>query len=266
MLVRITSQDNIRVKLVRKLGTRKGRSDEGLFVAEGRNLISEILERGLDVEFIMVPESVADGSGSEAADLIRECIDSPSMTVCTVADREFGRLTDAGTGIGMLAVVRMDACGRDTAGRLGPDDNVLVLDRIQDPGNMGTLIRTAVAAGYKAVIAMSGTVDIYSPKVLRATAGMVFAIPVVYVSDSGELREMIAGRRIAVTTVQGGRPYFEEDLRKGIALVIGNEGRGVSDEIINMADIRVTLPMKGGVESLNAAAAAAILMYEAVRG
>ena len=100
---------------------------------------------------------------------------------------------------------------------------------------------------------------------LRATAGMIFAIPALQVKDAEELKKMTAGRRLAVTAVEGGRPYYEEDLSKGIALVIGNEGRGVSREIMEMADVRVTIPMKGGVESLNAAAAAAVLMYEAVR-
>ena len=94
---------------------------------------------------------------------------------------------------------------------------------------------------------------------------MVFAIPFIAVKDHEELRKLAAGRRLVVTSVEGGRPYYEENLREGIALVIGNESRGVSPEIMEMADVRVTLPMKGGVESLNAAMAAAILMYESVR-
>ena len=265
MLVHITSPGNSRTKLVRKLQTRKGRSEEGRFVAEGRNLVAEILGRGLDVDFIMVPESLLDESESDTAGMISACIGSPDTTLCVVPDREFARLTDAGEGIGMLAVVRTGDPGAEAVRALPPDANILVLDRIQDPGNLGTLVRTAAAAGYGAVLMMRGTADIWSPKVLRATAGAVFAVPAVYVKDRDELRDMTAGRRLAVTTVEGGRPYYEEDLRKGVALVIGNEGQGVSPEIIDMADVRVSLPMQGGVESLNAAAAAAVLMYEAVR-
>ena len=132
---------------------------------------------------------------------------------------------------------------------------------------MGTLIRTAAAAGYKAVLLMNGTVDIYSPKVLRATAGLIFAVPFIYVADAAELRRITekTGKRLAVTVPDGGKPYFEEDLSEGIALVIGNEGRGICDEIIAMADLAVTLPMKNDVESLNAGVAAGILMYEAMR-
>lgn len=264
MLIRITSGDNSRIRLVRKLSTRKGRSTEGRFAVEGRNLVREVLERGLDVDFIMIPA----GTSADLPGFVKDCIKAPDMTVCEVSEREFACLTDAGGGIGMLAVVKQQPCGTELIDRLSPDDNILVLDRIQDPGNMGTLIRTAVAAGYKAIIAMSGTVDIYSPKVLRATAGMIFEIPVVYVSGEERLREILkkSGRRIAVTAVDGGVPYYEEDLSKGIALIIGNEGRGVSDAMIKMADVKVTLPMRGRIESLNAAVAAAILMYEAVRG
>ena len=265
MLVQIKSPGNRRTKLVRKLQTRKGRTEERRFVAEGRNLITEILERGLDVDFIMVPESLLSERRSGTADLIESCIGSPDITLCAVPDREFERLTDACAGVGMLAVVRMREYGAETVRALPPGSNLLVLDRIQDPGNLGTLVRTAAAAGYGAVLAMSGTADLWSPKVLRATAGTVFAIPFIAVKDPEELREMTAGRRLAVTAVEGGRPYYGENLREGIALVIGNESRGVSPEIMEMADVRVTLPMKGGVESLNAASAAAILMYEAGR-
>ena len=263
MLIRISSGDNSRVKLVRKLQTRRGRSTEGRFAAEGKNLVCEVLERGLDVDFIMIPE----GSTDTLPPAVRRAAESPDITVCELPQRTFDSLTDAGTGIGMLAVVRQITSGPGLPEGLAAGDNILVLDRIQDPGNMGTLIRTAVAAGYKAILALSGTVDIYSPKVLRATAGMIFEIPVVYVPDEetliGMLRE--SGRRIAVTSVDGGVPYYEEDLSSGIALIIGNEGQGVSDSLINRADVRVTIPMRGRIESLNAAVAAAILMYEAVR-
>ena len=263
MLIRISSDDNSRVRLVRKLQTRKGRSTERRFTAEGKNLVCEVLGRGLDVDFIMIPE----GTSGELPPAVKAAADSPDITVCEVPQRVFDRLTDAGNGIGMLAVVRQDMIEGTIPEGIGPEDNILVLDRIQDPGNMGTLIRTAVAAGYKAILALSGTVDVYSPKVLRATAGMIFEIPVVYVPDEETLFRILreSGKRIAVTSVEGGVPYYEAGLTRGTALVIGNEGRGVSPSITEKADIRVTIPMRGRIESLNAAVAAAILMYEAVR-
>ena len=263
MLIRISSGDNSRVRLVRKLQTRKGRTAEGRFTAEGKNLVCEVLERGLDVDFIMIPE----GTEADLPPAVKAAADSPDITVCEVPGRVFDKLTDAENGIGMLAVVRQDMLGSSIPEGTGPEDNILVLDRIQDPGNMGTLIRTAVAAGYKAILALSGTVDVYSPKVLRATAGMIFEIPVIYVRYEETLLSMLreSGRRIAVTCVDGGVPYYEAGLGKGIALIIGNEGNGVSDSLIAGADVRVTIPMLGRIESLNAAVAAAILMYEAVR-
>lgn len=261
MLTKITSADNSRVKLVRKLATRKGRLEERAFTAEGRNLVGEILDRRIKPRFILVSDECA------GEDMLKEATASEDIMVCEVPEKEFRKLTDAGHGVGMLAVVDTPDTAFDALIALEPDDNVLVLDRIQDPGNMGTLIRTAVAAGYKAVIATSGTVDVYSPKVLRATAGTVFELPIIYTGSLDELKNILkdTGKQMAVTEVDGGVPYYETDLSKGIALVIGNEGAGVSEELKDMADIRVTLPMKGNIESLNAAVAAAILMYESVR-
>ena len=110
----------------------------------------------------------------------------------------------------------------------------MVLDRLQDPGNIGTIIRTAVAAGYDAIVTMKGTGDVYSPKVLRATAGMIFDVPIVPLSDRRELVKLAHdyGKRIAVTTPDGGIPYYDCDLRQDVFLVIGNEGNGIGDELI----------------------------------
>ena len=261
MLTKITSADNSRVKLVRKLSTRKGRLEERAFTAEGRNLVEEILDRDIKPRFILVSDKCS------GEDMLRSAIESDDIMVCELPDKIFAKLTDAEHGIGMLAVVDTPTTGAVALESLSADDNILVLDRIQDPGNMGTLIRTSVAAGYKAIIASKGTADVYSNKVLRATVGTVFEIPVIYAKDQSELISLLkdSGKRIAVTEVDRGVPYYETDLSKGIALVIGNEGAGVSDELIDLADIRVTIPMKGHIESLNAAVAAAILMYESVR-
>lgn len=271
MLVKIGSPDNGRLRLVRKLRTPKGRSEEGCFAAEGINLVSEVIARGLDIEFIMASEGWLADEAAAARDprrqLVRDCAAETDITVCEVPDSLFNRAADAENGAGVLAVVRKREADAAALDDLPDEANILVLDRIQDPGNMGTMIRTAVAAGYGMILAAKGTVDIYSPKVLRATAGMVFEIPVIYAPDAASLAFLIrrSGRRAVVTVPAGGRPYYEEDLKSGIALIIGNEGSGVSDEVMSLADVRVTLPMRGEIESLNAAVAAAILMYEAVR-
>ena len=118
MLIRITSGDNSRIRLVRKLAIRKGRAAEGRFAVEGRNLVSEVLERGLDVDFIMIPAGAAD----DAPDFIKDCIKSPDMTVCEIPEREFSALTDAVVGIGMLAVVKQQACGPEIIDSLAAAD------------------------------------------------------------------------------------------------------------------------------------------------
>lgn len=271
MLIRIESSDNSRVRLVRKLSTRKGRTAEGKFVIEGLNLCREAVLRSLDIEFFMVPDDWKESGGQDDISGLRafteECIGSDSRTVCMVPARLFAGLTDARTGIGIIAVMKMPENDLTQAAALDAGANILVLDRIQDPGNIGTMIRTAVAAGYGMILATKGTADIYSAKVLRATAGMIFDIPFAYVKDAAELGDIIrdAGKRVAVTDPAGGMPYYEEDISRDTALVIGNEGNGVSEEVMALADVRVTLPMKGSIESLNAAVSAAILMYEAVR-
>ena len=266
MLTQISSANNSRLKLVRKLQSRKGRSEESRFIAEGINLVSELIDGGHDIDFIVISEEFRFAEG-ERCDAIRDYIDRAETSALEVSKAVFDKLTDAEHGIEVLAVVESSHLTTEYIDALPADACILVCDRIQDPGNMGTMIRTAVAAGYGAVIALPGTVDIYSPKVLRATAGMVFEIPIIYASDEEEIREIAkgTGRKIAVTVPDGGVEYYLEDLSRGIMLVIGNEGRGISDVMYEMADLKITLPMKGNIESLNAAVAAAILMYETIR-
>lgn len=266
MLTQISSADNAKVKLVRKLASRKGRNEEGRFVAEGLNLVSEMIAREIDIDFIMAADDFDPGS-DERALAVRDYMEAQDSTACTVSRSIFDKLTDAEHGIDMLAVVQTDKKGTEYIETLPSEACILVCDRVQDPGNIGTMIRTAVAAGYGAVMLLPGTVDVYSPKVLRATAGMVFEIPIIHAADEADFIDAAKSRglRIAVSVPSGGAAYYDEDLSEGIALVVGNEGAGISESIIDKADVRVTLPMKDGIESLNAAIAAAILMYEAIR-
>ncbi len=266
MLTGISSASNSRIKLVRKLQTRKGRNEESRFVAEGINLVSELIEGGHEIDFLVTSEEFRSATG-ERVEAIRAYIEDPDTQALEIDKTLFDGLTDAENGIEVLAVVKASHLSVDYIDSLPNDSCILVCDRIQDPGNMGTMIRTAVAAGYGAVVALPGTVDIYSPKVLRATAGMVFEIPIIYAGSEDEIKNVSerTGRRIVVTVPSGGKEYFREDLSRGIMLVIGNEGRGISKTLEEMADVRVTLPMKGNIESLNAAVAAAILMYETNR-
>ena len=166
---------------------------------------------------------------------------------------------------GILAIIKIKTCELEN---LFVDGSFLVvLDSIQDPGNMGTIIRTADAAGASGIIVSKGCVDIYNPKVLRATMGSIFHIPICLYDDMTELIIQLKERAIKVFTsfLKGGANYSEQDMSGNIALVIGNEANGISKEIASLSDFLVRIPMIGRAESLNASIAAAILMYEVVR-
>ena len=149
-----------------------------------------------------------------------------------------------------------------------PGRRYALLDGVQDPGNVGTILRTADPAGYKLAILMKGTADVYAPKVVRAATGSLFRMPVVFMDSNSELVEFsrAAGKKLVATCFDTKRYYFDEDLTKDIALIIGNEGNGISEELMESSDLKIKIPMQGNIESLNASVAAGILMYEAVRG
>ena len=273
----ICSDQNPLLKRMRKLHQKKHRDSSGQFIIEGSNLIQEAIQKGIPMDALLISDTCAemmsaDGvpeAGSYLSENVLETLRIQGTRVEVVDHHLFEKLTDAQNGIEMMAIVNRPEYPEAEEGNfLSSGANCVVLDRLQDPGNIGTIIRTAVAAGYEAVIALKGTADIYSPKVLRATAGMVFDIPILFLADADELVRVARAwnKRIAVTTPVGGVPYYTCDLSRDVFLVIGNEGNGAAEEVIQAADIRVTLPMCGSIESLNAAVSAAILMYERMRG
>ena len=144
---------------------------------------------------------------------------------------------------------------------------LVVLENIQDPGNMGTIIRTAEGAGATGIIMSKETVDIYNPKTIRSTMGSLFRMPFVYVDDiCGTVRELSnRGIRTYAAHLSGENEYYNEDYAGGTAVLIGNEGNGLTEEITSKADRLVKIPMAGKLESLNAAVSAAIILYEAAR-
>ena len=144
---------------------------------------------------------------------------------------------------------------------------MIVLDNLQDPGNMGTVFRTAEAAGATGILMSSDCVDIYNPKVVRSTMGALFRVPFCRVEDLPESVEDLkkAGIRVYAAHLEGKNPYDREDYRGGTAFLIGNEGNGLREEVASCADCRIRIPMEGKAESLNAAVAAAVLMFEAGR-
>ena len=145
----------------------------------------------------------------------------------------------------------------------GSGGNILVLDRLQDPGNIGTIIRTAEAAGFKGIVLVKGTCDVYSTKVVRAAAGSVLRMPFINADSADEAAGICrsCGKKLIGTSVRDARPFFEVDMSEGTALIIGNEGNGMSEGFHSLTDENVMIPMDGDIESLNAAVAAGIIMY-----
>jgi TrmH family RNA methyltransferase len=191
---------------------------------------------------------------------------SAGADVLVTTERIFRGLSDTEAPQGVLAAVKKPVCGAAAFfSRAGA--NLLVLDRVRDPGNIGSLVRTADAAGFGGIMAVAGTGDPYGPKAVRAAAGALFRVPVLFVRDAAEAAALLAaaGKRVAVADAHGGTSCYEADLARDVAFVIGNEGAGPSDVFKDGASLVVSIPMPGGAESLNAAAAAAILMFESVR-
>ena len=252
---KITSRENSIYKSVFKLTKRKYRDQMGQYLLEGTKPLADAISMGIPVEMILVREG---GMSS-----FEKFGTAPIMEL---GAKLFDSLTDTGHSQGVIAVVQKIQHDWESFSDLlrGNTRNVVVLDRLQDPGNMGTIIRTAEAAGYGGVLLMEGCTDVYAPKVVRAAAGSLFRMPILQETDiaeaAGRLRAL--QRKIAVTSLDAEQYYQDADLGENVALVIGNEGRGVRAEFLDIADIKIKIPMAGSIESLNAAVAAGILMYQ----
>lgn len=257
---RLTSEANPRVKLARKLHQRRPREREGLFLVEGPHLLEAALEAGAALREAFCTPAFAEAHAALAARLTA----SP-WPVWEVSDALLARLaaTDEPQGVVALAELLPDAPEPTPA----PGLLVLALEGVSDPGNVGSALRAAHAAGASCLALGPGCCDRFNPKAVRASAGALFAAPAFFTHDlPGLLRRLRAGgARVAVAEPRGATPCWAADLRGPTALVIGSEAHGPSDAVRAEATDRVAIPMPGGAESLNAAAAAGILLYEALR-
>lgn len=262
---RITSSDNAIWKNVIRLNQKKGRDQSSQYLIEGPNLIREALHSDAALEIILVSDSFdwSDPEGSEIAGLLDD--KKAQNDVYQVSSHLFHKLSDTIAPQGILAVVSKKLWSDDLVFEHGK--NVMILDRIQDPGNLGTMLRTADAAGYGGALILKGSGDAYGPKAVRAAAGSLFRLPIQFPDTPEQVAQLCKkhGKRIVCTTPKGNRDYFDIDMSNDIALVMGNEGNGIGEVLLEQADERVRLPMTGTIESLNVAVAAGILLYESVR-
>ncbi|MHB1405743.1 MAG: TrmH family RNA methyltransferase [Desulfitobacteriaceae bacterium] len=258
----LTSLHNPLVKHVVSLQRRKGREQAGEFMIEGRRFLEEALRRGASItQTFLVPERKQPEWEPLLAELARRRI-----PVEEVDERVVRKLSLTVEPQGMLALVKQVKYGwADVI--LGPDTVLLILDGIQDPGNLGTILRTALAAGVQDVCLTKGTVDLYNDKVLRSTMGAVFSLKILCNQEPNEILNFCRANslRLALADVEGTPPYSSGLLKPPLALVIGNEGNGPHEIFRSAAAERVAIPMFNQVESLNAAVATAILLYETVR-
>ena len=255
----ITSTSNARVKeLVQLQKKSKVRNEQGVFLVEGVKMYQEIPQEQLVK--VYVSETFADKQKEE----INRLKDRRKLEY--LSDHVFQYVSDTKTPQGILCVVRQSTyCLEDILE--AEDAHLLVLDNLQDPGNLGTILRTAEGAGVTGIIISKESVDIYNPKVIRSTMGSIYRVPFVYVED---LKEAIAkvkahGIFTYAAHLDGKNSYDKEDYTKKTAFLIGNEGNGLRKEIADLADTWIRIPMQGQVESLNAATATSVLMFETAR-
>ena len=275
----ISSKDNKRIKYIRSL-LEKGniRKKNHQFVVEGIKLVDEALEYGKVLE-VVCAESLynelisGDLSGNrllaENDKNITNYVKKGS-SLLVVSDTVFKSMSETKTPQGILAVVEMPDYGLLDKGFLeqaytkNGKIKLLVLEDTADPGNLGTIMRTAEAAGVTGVIMGKGTVDIFNPKVVRSTMGSIFRLPFAYAEDLKETIQEFKKQGISfyATHLKGEKSYKDIKYSDMSAILVGNEARGLSDEVADLADTYVLIPMQGKVESLNAAVAAALMMYE----
>ena len=259
----ITSNGNASVKEVIQLNQKaKARSESGLFVAEGVRMFEEVPADRIERVY------VAKRAERELYGTYGEKLAGLSAQI--VADDVFDRMCDTRAPQGVLCLVRQFAHDAQTMREAAQKDGAplfLLLEDLQDPGNLGTIFRTGEAAGVSGILMSRGTVDVYNPKVIRATMGSICRVPFLYTDDlCGAVRALQQGGVGVYAAHLGGTAFYDDfDYRAGCAFLIGNEGNGLRRETADCADSLLKIPMAGRVESLNAAVAASLLMYEAAR-
>ena len=267
---RITSTGNKLIREVRDLEKKaRTRRESGLFIAEGERLCSEIPVSYIERLFVAedysgrMPAFRKDASGLNEghSEAVMKATNTAAPKIFEVPRELMEHMSDTKNSQGILAVVRQ----KEYTALKG--DFFLILDTLQDPGNMGTIFRTAEAAGVDGILMNRDCVDVYSPKVVRATMGAMFRMPFMVTDDlPAEIKRMKSqGVQIYAAHLKGTKNHWEFDYHQPTAFMIGNEGNGLQDEIAALADMYLRIPMMGQTESLNAGVAASVLMYETLR-
>lgn len=255
----ITSKDNELIKHIRKLKDKKYRDESNEYVVEGVKLVEEAVKENAKIKQIIVCEDTTRTYEIPTHIMLEiakyECI--------YVSDKIFNIITQVTNPQGIMAIIEKNA--QDTQIDY-TQDIIVALDDVQDPGNLGTILRTVDSIGLNQIIVSKGTADAFNSKVVRSTMGAIFRIKIIEVEDLAQaIKEMRKHHfKLMVTSLQTENSIYDIDFNKKI-IVIGNEANGVSKEIQDMADEKAKIPMLGRTESLNASVAAGVVMYEYVR-
>ena len=261
----ITSTGNPLVRSVSALVSKSSeRRKQGAFVIEGARAFREAPPERVRELF------VTDAFLQKCADEDPKLAEQTASLRCDsylVTDDVMRRLSDTQHPQGILAVVKTEAASPDDLFPDGAVPLIIVAEHLQDPGNLGTIIRCGEGAGITGVILAGDTVDPYNPKTVRGTMGSIFRVPIVTCGDINEAALLLKGRgvKLYAADARGASDYDRTDLRDGCAFIIGNEGAGLTEDALRAADAALRIPMSGSLESLNAAVCAAVLLYEAAR-
>ncbi len=255
----LTSKNNETVKYISSLSDKHAREEHSCFVLEGLRAVSEAVYAG-QAEMLVFSQTFY--TSHRNSSILR---DSRAKKY-VLSDSLFGSISGTKTPQGAAAVCRIKK--HDLHCVLSEESRILLLEDLQDPGNMGTVIRTAAAAGFKGIICSDGCVDVYNPKVSRSTAGCIFREKIIQcrrdvINAADEIKH--SGYKIYAAHPRGGTDLFKTHFDGKICIALGNEARGLSERMLRACDGLVTIHMEQGVESLNASVAAALMMYETVR-
>jgi TrmH family RNA methyltransferase len=260
----ITSSQNKFIKMAGSLKEKKYRDELKLFIVEGVRLVEEAAQSSWQVEAcIYIGEAKEDGRIQELLLLLQ----AKDCRIIEVSAAIYGKITEVKQPQGIMAIMKKSEYKLADSLASIEKPFFVVLDEVQDPGNVGTIIRTAAAAGCTGIILTKGCADVFAAKVVRASMGSLFHVPIF---ESLTQREVIAclgkhGISILATSLQSSTIYFQIDFNKPVAVVFGNEGNGVGQQLLEESKERLHIPLLGNVESLNVAASAAVILYEAVR-
>lgn len=253
----IESKDNSLIKDIKKLNKKRYRAEHGQFLIEGFRFVEEALKSTFKVPYIFISETSLDKYRSFG---IEKLIQHDTKVNCIKASL-LKELCNTENPQGILAVVNNKKVEIENK-----EGFYVLVDKVQDPGNMGTIIRSAHATGALGVIITKGTVDVYNDKTLRSTMGSIFNIPVIEDENFEVVKDLKKnGFKLLVSSLDTENNFYDLDLTSKVIISVGNEGNGISEELYELNDEKVKIPMPGGAESLNAAVAASVMMYEAVR-